>query len=354
MEFTGDRSRYTSLNLGENFWHNCYNKDNLLLPFVTFGTYNFIISLRQMHTLALTCKWFFGVVQWKLMECKQLRQKWGPVLAKKIVPYLVKRSHPFTYTGTCSKMIPIDGDIGIDAFGLRLLDTIQPVFTEAELAGVRYAFADIAFLTNHPVKFKMVLFAANYAILSAKVTEADFIDRGELSPAAAEVYRDKYGANEDLWPGRFYVSLRLPTRFNPITLGAPIIDMNKLHFCIAETHRTTATFGLLYTPTDIFFQVDFVLNFFTHAIVKFYTVNEAQYDWAKYGLTISGDVDQHVWQTSLVRYLDDSIVYEEPNAEVVMRGIETPYGYAILHSPALNYEQILEAFNPQLADRYPQ
>jgi hypothetical protein len=292
---------------GAEFWAACWkaNGTNALIPFIEICTHEFAISIHHMRTLALTCKWFLGAVQRRLNWCNALRLKWGPVLAKKIVPYLVGRTHPFKYSGSRVEIIPINHDVGINQFGVRLLDIGVPIFSGAELASTTFAFANIGFFTRRPVAFAMVMYVACNPILVVDVNVEDYIDRGAESPSDIAAYRRKYGDRRDDWPGRYYVDLNLPTRFNPITLGQPFITPNRLCFNISPkyTIRDSAVGG--HPDIEITLDVDFILANFTHSVVKFLTVGALEYDWDRYCLTYREPVNHHVWTTSLIRSRDD-------------------------------------------------
>jgi hypothetical protein len=292
---------------GPEFWAACWkaNGTNALIPFIEICTHEFAISINHMRTLALTCKWFLGAVQRRLNWCNALRLKWGPVLAKKIVPYLVGRTHPFKYSGSRVEIIPINHDVGINQFGVRLLDIGVPIFSGAELASTTFAFANIGFFTRRPVAFAMVMYVACNPILVVDVNVEDYIDRGAESPSDIAAYRRKYGDRRDDWPGRYYVDLNLPTRFNPITLGPSFITPNRLCFNISPkyTIRDSAVGG--HPDIEITLDVDFILANFTHSVVKFLTVGALEYDWDRYCLTYKEPVNHHVWTTSLIRSRDD-------------------------------------------------
>lgn len=312
------------------------NEDNILIPFIEISTYRFTISVSQMRFLSTLCKRFFVMIQKKLKECDEIRARWGPILAKKIVPYLVGRTHPFKYSGSCVKFIPINVDIGIGQFGVRLLDTGRPIFTDEELAATRYAFANIGFFTRKPVAFSMVMFIARNPILSVEVRPDDYIDRGEAIPRDIAAYRMKYGDIKSDWPGRYYVNLNLPTRFNPVILGEPIISMNRLSFSISTEYSAYCD-GFIFGPTEI----DFIIDNFTHSVVKFLRVGELEYDWERYCLTYRGPINEHVWTTSLVRSRDDPKVVENEQPAAVPQTLNINLG-AVAVPPGADYQQVIE------------
>lgn len=314
----------------EDFWltYCTENEENVLSQWVVIGARDFNVSARTLNKLSRTCKYFFSAVQWRLTRCKLLREKWSPVIAPKLYRHLLMKSHPIKYTGYAAKTIPVNEELGVGPFGVRLLDTLRPLFSEEDLASTKYAFSNVTFRARKCAPFVMIVFVANNAIMSVEVNRTDYIDTGENTPEVLAKYREEYGDNPSAYPGRYIVNLHLPTKYNPITLGKPLVQPNRIHFCIAENYSLSYYDGE--QVADIIFNVDFTLETFTHAIVHFKTVSPVEYNWSEYGMTFNGKINSHVNSTSLIRRID-SIKKENErtdertderteNTEVLMNG----------------------------------
>lgn len=331
---------YEHMNLSEGFW-TAYceeNEDNVLSQWVMIGARDFNVSSRTLNKLSRACKYFFSAVQWRLTRCKLLREKWAPVIAPKLYRYLLMKSHPIKYTGYAAKTIPINEELGVGPFGVRLLDTLHPIFSEDELAASKYAFANVSFRARRRVPFVMVVFIATNAIMSIEVNVSDYLDTGEDAPEILAKYREEYGDNPSAYPGRYIVNLHLPTKYNPITLGKPLVQPNRIHFCIARGYilsycRSALDQGIAEQVADINFDAAFVLDVFTHAVIHFKTVDciinsndssQSAYNWAEYGMTFNGKINSHVMSTSLIRRIDDPDIKKEDecpeNAEILING----------------------------------
>ncbi len=285
--FTGNISHYTGLDLPPDFWATCWrgNKNNPSLLFAAVGSHEFIIPLAIMRALACTCKWYFGIIHCKVMECNRLRDKWGPILIKKYIPYLIYRSHPFKYTGVCSKIIPIDDNMTANVtYGLCPLDEQhRPIFSEVEHNSIQYSLVDVGFFTHKPIAFHMVLFMCSAPIVSESIQACNYIDRGPLTPRLTAIYTKKYGNDTTRWPGRYYIPMRLATTYNPIILGGIYIPMFQLHLCIMSDNTITMR------P-----DFPFILEHFTHVIMKFRTVSITDYEWKNYGFRYIGCMDTYI------------------------------------------------------------
>ena len=280
---------YEHMDLTTAFWAATHgpNADHPLTLWLTIGETTFssntFMTLRSMARLATTCKWFFSILQRRLTWCHDLRLRWGPRLARRIVPYLVRKTHPFRYTGRRYRLIPVSIHMGV-VFGLQFLNgqTFEDD-TDANHA-VRYAVADLWLFTHAPIDITVYLYVAGTLIITKTVRYADYIYQ--------------YGGDNDS-TRPWVVPLRLPARFNPLTLGDPILDPRLIALNIMPADIPVE--DVQRPPVDPYF----LLNNFTDILVEFRTVAAWAYDWDQYGMTFNGEVNTHAQTTSLVRRLTD-------------------------------------------------
>lgn len=233
------------------------------------------ISLTALNKLSRLCRDINDAVQPRLVEFKKIRDKlaipFGAVLRNKII------GHPFNYTGKLMKIINIP-DALLTSSGIALLNVDPVLFTDEFLLHTRVAFTDISLIGPKPVDFKFILFVNDDALLVIDVFSTNWTC---------------------ITPESYIIYMNLPTRYNPITLGDPILSPNLLHFCFTQhIYKQENGYG-------IEINRDFMIDTFTKAIVRFKTVNNDAYDWTKYGLMFDGETNSHPNTTSLIRPLID-------------------------------------------------
>jgi hypothetical protein len=289
--YTGDTG-YEHMDLSAVFWATMHgpNADHPLTLWLTIGETSFssntFMTLRSMARLAAACKWFFSILQKRLTWCHDLRFRWVPRVARRIVPYLVRKTHPFKYTGRRYRLIPVNIHMGV-VFGLQFLN--GQTFDDADI--IRYAVADLWLFTHSPIDITVYLYVAGTLIITKTVRYTDYIYQRNSNSDT----EDSHVNQSRPW----MVPLCLPTRFNPLTLGAPILDPRLLTLNIMPADMLVENIGS--PPVDPFF----LLNNFTDILVEFRTVAARTYDWDQYGMTFNGEVNTHANTTSLVRRLTD-------------------------------------------------
>ncbi len=308
QRYTGDITPYSALGLPPEFWGACYaaNGRTPMAAFVAIGAFHFIIPLRTLNRLARVCKWYFGIVHRKLMDCRRLFFKWGPVMAKRIVPYLVAREYPFKYTGRATKIVPIDGDMGYNRdVGLSILDTAVPLLNPEELAATRHAVSGISFFSIAPIDCIVAVFLSNIQVAMVEVREEHFIYRGTLTESDQAYYREKYGYDRGKWPGNYWVRIRLPLSFNPIPIGEPFINPSQLLCCISPVHWYEMDHtGRVEHVIKPYFEV--IIKYFTHVIIDFRTASNVDYKWDDYVLVVD-DSYNPMMTRSIVRQMPPQI-----------------------------------------------
>ncbi len=237
------------------------------------------VSLCALNKLVRLCLSTCKSVQPRLLEFKKLRDKlaipFGESLRNKII------GHPFCYTGKLMKIINA-GDMLLTNNGVAFLNVDPPTFSEDFLSTTRVAFTDLSLISTTPISEHIALFIRNTPILVTEVRITDWL----------HITQNKY-----------ILHMNLPIRYNPITLGDPIISHNSLYFCVISQ----------ISPTDdddnssIQLYPEYTARIFTQAIVRFKTMSENAYDWTKYGLIFNGEMTSHPNTTSLVRPLTDLI-----------------------------------------------
>lgn len=286
--------------VGDTFWDTAYapNADSELTLWLTIGETTFathpvnILPVRTMAACARACKWFFSILQRRLAWCRDLRLRWGSRLAARAVPYLVYRTHPFKYTGRRYQCLPINWSMGV-LVGLQLLSNADLGDMDAAPT-TRYAMADVRLFVTEPISFTAMLYVAGMAIAQTTITYADYI----------------YLPDDEPTRGQWLAPLRLPTRFNPLTLGAPILDKRLITLCLLPAH--TSADAQLHVLHLTVCDPTFIFQYFTHVLIEFRTVDALEYDWEQYAVAFNGELNTHAWTTSLVRHKAECVLVARP------------------------------------------
>lgn len=277
--------------LPTNFWltYQHHNEDSELIILARLGAHYFNIPLNFMKLLAIVCKTTFDLVQWRIVKCHALRKKYLPKFREALHARII--GHPFKYTKCETKIFSIL-TMGYSNYGLRILDiTDDTYFNDEKLATQRLALYDVSFIVSSKVSFVGIFFIGNNAVMSFEVDSKDLI--------------------ESINPHGYLARLNLPIKINPITLESPFIMRERIHLCIAPN------WSIHYIDdkqvVDVLFNNEFVVDNFTHAVVKFKTVSQTAYDWSKYGITFNGKINTHAQTTSFIRSLDDPKIEDPKN-----------------------------------------
>jgi hypothetical protein len=209
--------------------------------------------------------------------------------------------HPFDYTGKCFKIIPIP-DMLAHQFGVQILNTDPPLFSEEFLKQNRIAFSGLSFLAIEPEPCKCIITASACDLLAMSVSSSDY---KYLGPIAEEkrlklekhlAYDENYGYK---MPGRYVLNLKLPMKYTPLTLGAPFVANHRLSVCLTQD-------VCLSTGEILDYGINFIAKNFTHAVVSFKTLNIDAYNWSEYGFMYNGGVNSQAFTTSFIRPLSDA------------------------------------------------
>lgn len=287
-----------------------YNKEDLLI-ISQIGARDFLFPLCVLGRLSLVCKDTRDAVQWRINKSKKIRERWVPKLIPKFKNRLI--GHPIKYTGKISKTVWI-GEMVNGVRGAMPLDVPGGLFPKDFMNKYRIAFTNACVLVRDKIPFVMMLFLGRNAILSLHVNEEDYIDTGEITEEIKQQNIKKYGENEITHPGRYFVDLNLVTRINPILIGEDFVDEKNFYFCIAERYFMSSDLsgGEI---TNIMFDLELFIEFFTHIILQFNIVPIEKYVWDDYILTFNGCIDIHPRTTSLIRKKSDKRIIQASNTQ---------------------------------------
>ncbi len=276
------------------------NSNQLIFIIAQIGAANGMAS-RALARLTICCTGLHAIIQQELRRRWRLRAAWGPMIAPKLHKFLVLRSHPIKYSGRIEKIIPITDQVGINNKGFRFLDSGTQLFDENTVP----ALTNMWVITNHPVEFTMMMIISEYALFEIKVVSGDYFDTGTTA-LSKSVIDAKYGG---VAPGRYIVNLRLPLRFNPLTLCPQIMDASRLCFCIYSSSFDSieeVAPGVFDTMINAMNDFDLVMDNFTHVVAQYKTADATSHSWDDYGLMIRGSINQLVNTTSIIRKKSDT------------------------------------------------
>jgi len=256
--------------------------------------YSPMTMLNKLSRLNVKC---CQLLEKRMELCKQLREKYLRPLGLSIQKKLI--GHPFEYSGHCFKIIPIP-QISAWDYGICILDSDPVIFDKDFLSEYRVALTNISFLTIKPEACMCFLDVAGCNIINIGITPSDYKYLGDIDPDKLRkleehlAYDDIYGYKS---PGRYVLNLKLPLKYNPITLGAPFPD----------TYQVTMGLSRMFDPISgiIGRDFDFIIDNFTHAIVSFNTLHVDSHDWSKYGFMYNGETNQ-AKTASFIRPLSDA------------------------------------------------
>src|ERR1700744_2888505 len=239
------------------------NQNNELLLFIYSGRDNFLIPPKPLRALACTCKYFYTLTYESLQRIKFLRAMWEPRLATAYHRHLLAKLHPIMYTGTHEYEVPINGEMGANERGICILDTNVNIFP---IPHMKFAFANVRFVTCEPVRFYAILYVRDCAIAKCKIAESDYVYIPGAEP-------------------RYLVNLHLPTQYNPVIIDLSIVHAH--HIAIGVGTKMKETEDIFYVDFDL----EFVMKYFVSAIVSFKTVESQKYNWDKYNFTFNGHMN---------------------------------------------------------------
>jgi hypothetical protein len=286
--------------INDHIVDDCIIDEKDLYLFAKVGTGEDFISLTVLRLLSLLSKKFYNVVQYRINQKKIIYVKYLKRFANAIHKRLI--AHPITYTDIITKIIPIES-MGFTNLGLCVLDTEDNLFNP----NLRYAFSNVSFLVRKPIGFSLFLMLGNFTVYSKTILPESYIDLGENNNH--EYLRKKYNDNPYSYPGRYFIDLDLPTIKNPILLNENFLDHRTLRLTIAQHYIVQHINGGL--VADINFDPEFIINYFTHAVVRLKTVSTEAYNWSNYSLCFNGEINSHIHKFSMIRKKEDVVF--EPN-----------------------------------------
>jgi hypothetical protein len=262
-----------------------------------------MLSMNMMKMLAQTCKLALKLLQKKIAYYKQIRKKWAPVLVHKLIPYLVFKTHPIQYNRSAMKTISAL-DMVYD-YGFNITCACIDLFTEYERTVNQYSFTNIMFRTRKPIEFFVVLTLAGHQIFLDSVALTSYIDTGEITLDLWNTYKNIYGVDSSLYPGRYLVNLRLPTLYNPILLCKrnedPRRDNSVSIDILMPTNTTKSNDNYVISTVS---SIDFIVYHFTHAIIQFKATDKHNYNWDNYVFTFNDGLGD-ILRASLVQPIDN-------------------------------------------------
>lgn len=249
------------------------------------------LRFSSLRALSRVCRWFYIHVQYYLRREYASCVQFLPRLARKLYPRLLK--HPIKYTGYGSTIEKLDFARGDPQFGIQLFNSSPCPFTVPFLRTHMVAVSNVVLWCKRKLPFVAMLFVNCYPIATVRVGINDYMDTGvtiETDAGTCEL---------------FAADLRLPLRYNPIPLGAPIVDVSKVLLGIAPDFTPIEENGETHTGFAVNF--DYMYALIDRVIVNYFTVERKRYNWKEYAMTFNGRTDFHARTYSLVRPLDDKV-----------------------------------------------
>jgi hypothetical protein len=240
-----------------------------------------------------------------LTKCARLRKKYAPVLAQRYARWLINRiiAQPINYTGIAHMEIPI-----INMFNTvngAVVDPGQIPFSADFLAQNMLAISHISLRANAPLPVVFSLLFSEQNITSVFVNPDDYIDTGEIDDSLRKRYKALY-VDEELYPGRYFTRLDLPTQMNPLTLLEFTDYMAGIGFQIHDAAHEIPIEDNNYTAVQISpYDPYFMGDNFTHIIIHFVTCPYDAYNWHEYALAFDADIEYYVMRRPLLRRADD-------------------------------------------------
>lgn len=257
--------------------------------------YSSMFTLNKLSRLDTECRY---ILEKRMLACKQLRDKYMLPFGNELRKLAI--GHPFEYTSHCFKIIHVP-EMGAWGLGIRVLDVDPPLFGDEYLSKHRVALTNLSFLAVRPEECLFMLFVTDCDIINIHIKVSDYKYLGDLSDEKRERLEKQLAYDEYYsykTPGRYVLNLQLPMRYNPLTLGVPLADQNRVELCFTKNFDPFSG--------EVLPDTEFIIDVFTHAIATFNVVHQDAYNWSKYGFMFNGETNTQVKTTSLIRPLSDA------------------------------------------------
>ncbi len=174
----------------------------------------FNVPLRAIKIMSLTCKKYYQYTAPRLLMCKQLREKYAPLIAKALCRNYLRNQPQHKFTDVRHRMIRFDPSVS----KMSALKVCPPdrVFHDKQRSDHNIcALSSLWLLVNEPLAFVVNVRIGEWE-WSTRVTPDKYFDTGKLIGNEHEII----GANDGRIPGRRAVKLWLPLNHYPIVCQA--------------------------------------------------------------------------------------------------------------------------------------